>query len=307
MPTPWNAYMTGNYYQPESISGEIPSVGPQVSGQQMMERYQPYVAPEKQKKARGGGGMSNLEMAQIASYGIPEATGLIGALTGQKKQKERYQQFERQAEDILSRKLDYEIPQESLEMLALTKEGAGKVREYSEEALDVAKERTADEKMPGYDIIKEDIQTGQAQAAQDVVSQGGVESLGSIAQINQQSQDSLKNLALENMKHRSQAKRDYQNTLKDRANAEMAAVGLETVGLGEMAAKRDQEYQIEVLDPHYNKLQFEISQIGNKMAAMDTSIDWGQVATGALQLGTGIATMVGTGGTVGAGQIAGAL
>ena len=305
MALPWAGYQTGQYGggQADQSNGQL---DPAVDYSFDPMNYQ---SPTSGTKKKLGGNQMAMDLASFAPQAVSGIAGIVDAFVGGKRRKEKYQQFEKKAEEILSRKIEYDIPKESLEMLAATQEGAEKVRALSSEALELSKGRTGEEKVPGYDIIKEDIMAGQAQTAQEAVSQGGIESVGDIANIQTQTNNSLKKLAFENLKYRSQATKDYQQGLAQRAQAERAAVGLETVGLSEMAAQKEQKYQIEVLDPHYNKLQFDISQIGNKMAAMDDSVNWGQALGGLLQVGTSALLMGATGGFSGlaGGATAGAI
>lgn len=277
MAMPWMGYQTGQYDQAVDYSFDPNN----------------FYSPSETKKTRSSNidPLSGIQFAQVATQAAPGLFGALTELIGYGARRARYHKFEKQAEEILSRTPGYEIPKESLELLATSQEGAEKVRQYSGEALDLAKEATAQQKMPGYDVIKEDILAGQAQNTQEAVQQGGIESLGSIANIQQKTNDSLKNLAFENIKYRSQAQDEYRRTLANRSQAELAAFGLETKGLSEMAAQREQQYQIEVLDPHYNKLQFDISQIGNRMA-MAQGPDVAGAFAGLLGFGLNVASGV---------------
>lgn len=200
---------------------------------------------------------------------LPGVGGLISALTGggrryRRKKEERLRRMQQKAHAILEETPGYEVPQEALDLMSTTAEGADKVRQYSDQALELSKEATGKEKMPGLDIVKEDIRAGQAQATQSLVEQAGVQSLGNIHEIQASSNASLKDLAMKNMLYRGKGVQEYKDLLGERAQMESAAVGLETIGLGEVAAAKDTQFQLEVLDSHYNKLQWDLAATGSQ-------------------------------------------
>ena len=223
----------------------------------------------------------------MSMTGLGWLSNILGAGKEYRKNKEaRLENIKKAAFDVLERTPGYEVPEESLELMATTQEGAEKVRQFSDEAVELAKESTGEQKAPGYDIIKEDIQTGQAQATQNVVEQAGVESLKSIPEIHAQTGDALKKLAFENMKWRGQARQEYKDTLGERARAEQAAVGLETMGLSEVAAQKDTQYQLEVLDSHYAKLQWEINATGGQFGVQQGQGGTQLMETAGMSLGS---------------------
>lgn len=207
---------------------------------------------------------------KVLNIALPGLGGVISNITGggkryRERKEARMEEQQAKAHEILGRTPGYEIPQETMDILSATQEGSDRVREYSQEATDLAKEATESE-MPGRDIMEEQVQAAQAQSTHNAVSQGGVESLGNIAEIHNKTNEALKGLSMKDLMHRNQAKKEYREALGERAKSEMAAVGLETTGLSEMAAKKDQQFQLEVLDPFYNKLQYDINQTGIQLA-----------------------------------------
>lgn len=205
-------------------------------------------------------GIQNIPTGQdIGAY----AGGLVSSYLAGKQQRKVGQMIENAPQ--------YEIPAEVQQMLQGTQGAAEDIRGYAQESADIAKARTGAVEAPGSAIARENIRAAGATAAQRAIEAGGssASTLGSVADIQRNELNALRDQAIQNQVYRAQAEQGYQQALQQQASAEASAVGIESAGLREMIRNREQQFQINQLDPYYNQLQFQIANLGymRQMAA----------------------------------------
>ncbi len=199
--------------------------------------------------------------------GLSWLSSLSGGAERYKKNKEeRLGAITDKAHALFDNAPKYEIPQEAKDIIDSTKSGAGKARELASEAVDVSKNMT-NSNVPGYGIIKENIMSSGANVANEAIQSGGIKSVGGMAEIHASTTASLQKLSAANMAYRAQKSNELKNTLGKSAQTEVGASNLEVAGLASMVDQKEQEFQINVMDPRYNKLQYDLMQLGNQMAS----------------------------------------
>jgi hypothetical protein len=209
----------------------------------------------------------------------------------------------------------YTAPEEASELEALLQAGAGRVRETSQEAVDIARQQTGLAEAPGTGLARQDIRQAQAQSARNIMELGGggAGSLAAIAQTQRGTQESLRDLSARNLAFRSQATQGLQQALMGQAGIEQAATGMEAQAGQMMLGERGKEYQSE-FEKYLTGVQFDISQLGAARQAEEArrlrnAQIWGSVIGAGAQIGGALLTggaSLGLGAAGGLGGAAGA-
>lgn len=194
------------------------------------------------------------------------------------KKEQAQQEIDRKKEELrksIEQQPTYQIPKEAQQMLDMY-QAYGKQLEglkgYGQEALDIAKQRTAQAEMPGMGIAREQIQAGTAGTVQNILEAGGggVGALGAITQAGQNELNAMRDLAIQNQQYQRQAESEYRNALMSQAGLESSLLGqsaqMQAAGLGMMTGQRALQQESE-LDKYRTLQQFDIGELGNIVAA----------------------------------------
>jgi len=198
--------------------------------------------------------------------------GALSYFTGggkryRERKEARLKEQTEKAHEIFRNAPKYEIPQEALDILEMSAEGAEKSRGYTEKALGLAKKST-EEDMPGMGIMKENIISSGANVASNISRSGNINDL---TEIHRATTRSLQNLHSQNAAYKDRTSKDLQSTMMGAAQNEVAAANLQIKGLSSMVDQKEQAFQINYLDPRYNELQYDLIQLGNQMALSNSS------------------------------------
>ncbi len=170
-------------------------------------------------------------------------------------------------------KYKYKIPQEALDILGKTQESADYLRQSSGEMLGVAESQRNFAEAPGTAGFNANLAQAESNTVGNVVGAGGssISSMGAINQTREATIGTMRDAAIQSQMLRDQKETEYKEALLDKGSAEIAASQLEVGGMQEMLRQREQEFQVNVLDPYYNKVQKELVLMGaeaNKKASV---------------------------------------
>jgi len=156
----------------------------------------------------------------------------------------------------------YQVSPESEQRLALLEQGAVDLREVGQESTDIARMQAGMTQAPGSSQALKDIQastSGQVQAIQQMG--GSASGLGAISQVGLNQSQAMKDFAKSNLAYKSQSETALMNALRNQAQMEAQAAGLESQGLEGMIAEKDKVYQSQ-LNQDLTGLQFDITKLG---------------------------------------------
>jgi hypothetical protein len=161
----------------------------------------------------------------------------------------------------------YKIPEEAIALQKLYSETAEGIRGVGEEQQDIYGAR-AGQYMYGTGEAREGIREATRYGVQDIQNVAGSSAsfLGAISQLNQQSVNALRELAIQNQQYRDVAQRDYMQSIQDRISLESQATELEMSGMQNMIDEKYKVYQSE-LDKIRMKQQYAIVKGGNVLAS----------------------------------------
>ena len=156
----------------------------------------------------------------------------------------------------------YRISDETKQIAEGTKAAAETIRGQAEEAVDVAGSQRG--MVEGLGAGQERAARGEstASAVSSVAQVGGASAsaLGAISQIQQGNISSMRDAGIQTQMFRDQAEKDYRQALMDKGGAEVAAISTEIQGLQEMGRAKEQQYQVNILDPFYSRQQADIQE-----------------------------------------------
>lgn len=180
----------------------------------------------------------------------------------EQKQKDKKDAAKSAFEETLADRPTYEIPDELKQYYDTSQSTADEVRGLSQEGLDLAK-RQADSGMPGYDIAKSQIGQSTAQALKSIQDAGGgVASLGAITNLYNQQNQALQGLAMNNAQYKSANMQNLQGAYGTAANQLATAGQIQGQGQLAMAGAQDNQFQFNQADPYYDKVNYEMANLG---------------------------------------------
>lgn len=160
----------------------------------------------------------------------------------------------------------YRIPQEALDIMSTYEESADYLRDTSQEMTDIANYNRNLAEVRGMGGLGADISQAESNVMGRAVSIGGAStsSMGIASELRSQSISSMRDAAIQAQASRQQKEEEYKNTVLSQGGAEIAASEMEIKGKQEMLRQREQEFQINVLDPYYFKQQKELIELSKQ-------------------------------------------
>ena len=174
----------------------------------------------------------------------------------------------------------YRISEETKQIVEGYKEGADIVRGQGEEMLDVAEAGRGMVETPGAGLGREAMEESTAAAVSSAQMAGGasVGALGAVAGIQAETVSGMRDQAIQTQMFRDQKEKEYRQALMDRGGSEVAALQMEAQGMQEMLRAKEQQYQVNILDPFYAEQQADLQRATAEAAQSGGKFDWGEGA-----------------------------
>lgn len=204
----------------------------------------------------------------------------MGKLKKQIKEKQaEAAALEKKIRARLGKSPKYKIPKEATLLLQQLNEAAGKVTDYAqyakkgyEDYLETSEQRAYGD-MPGYDKYRQESQE-RGRKYIDAAARSGALTPNVLAGVRSVEDQALQDLALSNANFRDMALRELGQaqatsgvgTTNALTGAEVTGANLRSSGLLNMQEQREKQFQLNKLDPYYNKLNFDITMLGNVKA-----------------------------------------
>lgn len=157
----------------------------------------------------------------------------------------------------------YRIADETQQIFEKQMAAGETIREQAQEMVDVSGARRGMAEAEGAGVRRQAREETAAAAVSSAQMAGGasVGALGAAAQIQQETVADIRDQGITTQMFRDQAEQEYRQALMDQGSAEISATQQEIQAMQTMLGAKEQQYQVNVLDPFYARQQYLLSKV----------------------------------------------